>query len=94
MKSWLRSAFRITVLAIILIAVPGLKHSAHACGETSTEIDYYNDRIPCAPEGGCTGLSVLVGQQIWACDGTYSSWGRVSSISSTHSDSCVECGPQ
>jgi len=93
MKSWFRSAFRITALAIVLIAVPGLKHSAQACGETSTEIDYYGLVGPCAPEGPC-GPPPLVGQQIWECDGTYSSWGRVTSLSDTYTDVCVECGPQ
>ena len=93
MKSWSGSTIRIAVLALVLIGVPGLKHSAHACGETSTEIDYYGLAGPCAPEGPC-GPPPLVGQQLWECDGSYSSWGRVTRVSATYTDFCVECGPQ
>jgi hypothetical protein len=93
MKSPLGSVFRITILAIVLIAVPSLKHSAYACGERSTEIDYYNRFIACTPEGGCA-PRVLVGQQIWDCDGSYSSWGTTSSVSETFRSACAICEPQ
>jgi hypothetical protein len=96
MKSALWSVFRIAVLAIVLMAFPGLKHSANACGETETEIDYYNTwghfGPPCTPEGECA-PRYLVGQQNWWCDGSYTSWGTTSSVSETHTDVCVECGP-
>jgi hypothetical protein len=93
MKSPLGSVFRITILAIVLIAVPGLKHSAHACSERSTEIYYYNRFIACTPEAEC-GPRVLVGQQIWDCDGSYSSWGHTSSVSETFRSACTICEPE
>jgi hypothetical protein len=94
MKSALWSVFRIGVLAIVLIAVPGLKHSANACGETMTEIDYYPRFIACAPEGCIPGDPHVVGMEVWDCDGSYSTWGTITNHSQTFTSVCAFCGPE